>query len=966
MMMKVLSLLYILIILIFLCFLTVESVIRCPDIRPLSYYLSNRGGGIRVTECVGIVLADCESELSEGIHSCDAVVVDTKTRNSQSLLRYLGINCSADIGQGVHVSHVTSRNRDWLSTSRHIICVTSSSANLESLYKNIFGVGMMYSEKEVLLPILSMSTGNPEAKAREAAIHTRTWLMNTYDGESGCPLRIIFTENNPDLYHIALEEFSKVFSKNPIAFQSINTPPTPVSNIQQSQQLPSSVPLLRDFNQYEDLACPTMKNFYDLLLSLEEPDLAHVTSSATQVSIVKWDIPPGPYGCDGIVLDIDSSVADQTCSELGCNLSTAQTTGEVALESFNFPSSPFMWFTSIKRLYASSYLDLKSYYGTGDTLKEALISIYMTIFHHAQNNKIVELLMIPFGFDVEEDRGSLSNSALCLKALGESLQLFLSTSYNLHIVLINTHHRRVKTMIETLKLFFMSNNNLTQNRSIQTNNLPKRPPPPIPKRPMQLKLDRSDICGSNHPLSDLIFNFYGQSAQDTSKSISLLNISIPPGISSCECIVIDISRPDSVKLLTDFGSGISNCKKVGSSELKVLSSDNNIGRNRPSWSQSIKRIFCVNSHSYIYSNKKENTNALYKKILNSAKNRCSSIIMPLLSISAGDSEYSMSQYIGEAANAMNSFYSNNKNTALQTTIYEGSDKIFQICLDLFAEYFSQTRSQPLSSLTANYIQNQSHSRLNNRTKAPLSRTRLDNRRLTKAPQRPPLPKFKSNPYSDRPAPQKAVNVNIRPTTSRKSHVDCKLLRSMQDIIYNLYNSVPRNLSNRANQMYFINTKIPPGPKNCDVLVLDVNSDIFGLMIQQTNQKIPDLLSVVTVLANMNYGSGRGDIVDTLNRLYIVDISLVTYGDGYVDIIEKAIGNQEKEILLPIFNLKEILMSSRLLAKNYVIKVINIILGILDLYDSSLRVIFYEDDYSAALLLQNTLIDILSGTSITTT
>ncbi|EEA08522.1 uncharacterized protein CMU_003610 [Cryptosporidium muris RN66] len=959
------------IILLSLCFLIVESVIRCPDIRPLSYYLSSRGGGIRVTECVGIVLADCENELSDGIYSCDAVVVDTSTRSSQSLLRYLGMTCPANIGQGVHVSHVASRNRDWLSTSKHIFCVASSSTNLESVYRNIFETGMSYSEKEVLLPILSISTGNPELRAREAAIHTRTWLRNRYDVQSGCPLRIIFTESSPDLYNIALEEFSKAFSKNPFALQSINTqptqfvPPPPVSNTQQPQQLLPSVPLLRDLNQYENLACPTIKNLYDLLLSLGEPNIVHVTSSATQVSIVKWDIPPGPYACDAIVLDVDSSVAHQTCDELGYNLNTAPVTGEIAFESFNFPSTPLMWFTSIRKLYTLSYLDLKSYYGGGDILKEALINAYMAIFDHAKNNNIVELLIVPFGFDVEEDRGSSLNSALCLKALGESLQLFLSSSYNLHVVLISNYHNRVKTMTEVIKLYFMSNNNFIQNRSIQTNNLPKRSPQPIARRSMPLQPNRSDTCGSNHPLSELIFNFYGKSAHSPSKYVSFLNNSIP-GILSCECIVIDVAKPDHVKLLANFGSIISSCKKVGSSELKVLSNNNTMRRNRPLWSHSIRRIFCVNTHSLIYTNKKENTNALYRKILNSAKNRCSSIIMPLLSVSSGDSKYSMRQYISEAASAMSSFYSNNRNMALQTTIYEENDEIFQIGLDLFAEHFTQTRSQPLSSLITNSVRNLPYNKLNYPTSTPYPEARLSNRRLNKPPQRPLLPKFKYNSYSNRPAPQRATNVNISSTSSRRSNLDCKLLMSLKDVIYNLHDFVPKNLSSRADQIYFVNTEIPPGPKNCDVLVLDINSDIFDFMIQQTNQELPSLLPTVTVLANMNYGSGSGDIIDTLNRLYIIDTSLVTKGYSYTDIIETAIRNQERDILLPMFNLKEKLMSSRSVAKNYVVEVINIILGVLDLYDSSLKVIFYESDYPAALLLQSILINVLSGTSIVTT
>ncbi|OII73492.1 hypothetical protein cand_003170 [Cryptosporidium andersoni] len=935
------KLLHIFIILIFLCFLTVESVIRCPDIRPLSYYLSSRGGGIRVTECVGVVLADCESELSEGIYSCDAVVVDTNTRNSQSLLRYLGITCPTNIGQGVHVSSVASRNRDWISTSKHIFCVASLSTNLESVYKSIFETAMLHSEKEVLLPILSKSTGNPEVRAREAAIHTRTWLRNRYDIQLGCPLRIIFTESNPDLYNIALEEFSKAFSNNTLAFQSINKP---VSNIQ--PQLLPSVPLLRDFNQYEDLACPTIKNLYDSLLLLGEPNIVHLTSSATQVSIVKWDIPPGPYACDGIVLDVDSSVAYQTCKELGCNLNTGPTTGEIALESFSFPSTPLMWFTSIKKLYTLSYLDLKYHYGGGDILIEALINVYMTIFDHAKSNNISELLIVPFGFDVEEDGGS-PNSSLCLRALGESLQLFLSSSYNLHVVLINNHHERVRTMIEVIKSYFMSNNNFIQNRSIQTSNLHKGFLQPITKSSMSLRAN-SDTCGSNHPLSELIFNFYGKRSQNLPIYISFLNSGIP-GISSCECIVIDVARSDNVRLLTKFSNTISSCKKVGSSELKVLPNSNTMRRSSPSWSHSIRRIFCVNTRSFIYTSKRENTRVLYRKILNSAGSRCSSIIIPLLSLSPGDSKYSMKQYISEAANAMSSFYSSNKNIVLQTTLYEESDEIFQTALYIFAKHFTQTRSQSPSSLTTNSVLNLQYSRYN----------------LPTLTQQLPLLKFKYN-HNNSPTPRRSTNVNISSTTSRRSNLDCKLLMSFSDVIRNLHDFVPRNLSSRANQIYFVNTEIPPGPKNCDVIVLDVNSQVCRFMIQKTNQRLPNLLPTVTVLANMNYGSGSGDITDTLNRLYIIDTSRGNNGYSYTDIIETAIINQERDILLPIFNLKEKLMSSRSAAKSHVVEVINIILGVLDLYDSQLKVIFYESDYPTALLLQSTLINVLSGTSIVIT
>ena len=57
------------------------------------------------------------------------------------------------------------------------------------------------------------------------------------------------------------------------------------------------------------------------------------------------------------------------------------------------------------------------------------------------------------------------------------------------------------------------------------------------------------------------------------------------------------------------------------------------------------------------------------------------------------------------------------------------------------------------------------------------------------------------------------------------------------------------------------------------------------------------------------------------------------------------------------------MSSRSIVKSYVIEITNTILGVLDLYDSQLKVIFYESDYPNALLLQSTLINVLSRTSV---
>ncbi|KAK6590901.1 hypothetical protein RS030_111858 [Cryptosporidium xiaoi] len=1030
--------------------LKVAFSLDCTGLNTLSDYLANRGGSFQSAKCLSIVSVDPTDPDFFKSPSCDALVIDSTDKSYSNILKTAGVTCPV-LSPTFPVIFRMNQVQNYKKFIESIYCVESTFP-ASTLFKGILDAALRDSLNTLILPVIPSDTGNFSSRVSVMAAEVRTWLMAKYGNNLSCPFQIVIPASGNSNYNAVLDGFSLAFSRDQNAYKnsikddalggiSRSPPPVPPRSRQPppvpprpkrspppppvpprpkrspppppvppriKYKIPDSptVPLLRDFNQYDGIACPTMKNLHTLLTELGDPYINKYTAVTTQISIASTDFSFGLFSCDMIVLDSDSYNFSDIMNEMRLPHNLYREESGVTIRSPNFVQNEHEWFSSLHKVVHMSLSEALEEVNDYASLLELIKEAYTNILKYADRNKLTELLILPFGLWSNDPNLSDKILSVCIDSLGEALNEFLVTNDNIHVTIIVSSIELQAMLIDQIKPFFMTvqaSSSLLRPQRYHGHSL-LRPRTHYPSEtrtgsgtvvvtPSPYTFTYDNDCMASTPLSDLIQSMFNGrvSSLSTSRKFSLILTEQPPVVYGCGCLVVDVSDREQINLALKLGINEKECKSVGSSEIKVFTSNPNQYLTSP-YLLTVTRVYCLNTTKFLYNSRIEATKVLYEKILASAKFRCSTILMPLLSTSMDTSEHRNKEYILQAATTMDSFYlTSPQKNSIHVTFYTHESSLFFLALELFATYYLEYSScggvtSSIKEIDKNwmdlrriigygaipeFVTPMKKTSLIKTLKKKLTRRSSTTTTTTATPikippQRPPLPKFTGNENADRPAPvkiemsQRFYNMNTNDFISSISHYDCTKLYSMNYWINTFTSFYSSKYAEVSRQIYFANSGLIPGPENCDVAVVDAGYTGINSVFRSIGQSYPFLNSCVTVLANQKYSTNEIPITRTLQRLFVVNVNSKPLKDVYEEIFEKAIANRERHIYIPLFNLSYNYNISVNRATLLVKEFLTSLLYVLNRYNSSLKVIIYEENTPAALHAFDVILRVLSG------
>lgn len=1014
------------------CLVTVAYSFDCRSPSPLESYLRNRGGSLNSAKCISVVILDVTSPSILYSPTCDALVVDSTDQNNSGLLVAAGVTCPA-LSQTIPNVYGLNGSSRYRSKLGSIFCVESTFP-ITRIYKEVLDRAALDKVSNILLPVIPSDSGNFDSRVNSAAFEVRNWVMRAFGNNNmKCPFDIIIPASDVNNYNKILDGFSKAFTRDQAAYnRSVQTIPSYTSPVPRSTTTtPVPLPrtqLLRDFNQYDGIACPTMKNFFTLLSEVNDPYRNKYTSVTTQISLAFSDFSMGIHSCDVIVMESGSDKFLEIMREIGLSYNAMTQESGITIRSPKYTQTPALWYSSLQKVIYMSLQEAVSEVSTFDSLVNLIKEAYMNIFKFSARNRLSEILILPFGVWNSRYSNSVQTVTAAVEGLALALNEFLLTNNQLHVTILTETREQFEVFVDQIKPYFMSVRASEELLGTDTPTIttpmrplpptrpppptrPTRPPPPPPIRPPRppppsirpttqasYLFDSDEECMSGTPVSEFIQSmFNGRISQPTSSNhFSLILANSSPGVIGCGCLVVDVSEKNQLELATKLGISRRDCTSVGGSEIKVFS----VGTRNPytmeHWMAGITRVYCVDSTRFIYSSRVKAVQALYKKILASAKYRCTTILSPLLATSMNTSESRNKEYILQAIKSMDEFYSTSpQRDSIHLTFYEQNAEIFFLALELAATYYLEYDSSGGLNATLRTI-NQNWMSLNNIVGAyvvpefrppsrpkksrnflgsvkreisrRISRTSTTTARPTKVPPpRPPLPKFLGNKEASRPAPSDATipvssiyYSRIDDFTKNHSKAGLDQLYSLGYWVQQLSSFVDKNYVDVSRSFYLTNSEVP-NLKGFQVVVLDALNPSVHNILKLIGQHYPSLTGGVTVIPNRKYGDLSFQLTEGLHRLYLVNTGSRTTASSYSEIIDKAIANSEKNIALPIFDLREAYHISRNSAESLIIQTAVTIINKLREYNNSLlKIIFYEEDPTLALLIFETLMNLFSG------
>lgn len=1020
---------------------SVAFSIDCSSTLSLHDYLANRGGSFNSAKCVSVVILDVTSPAVLSSPTCDVLVVDSTDTRNHGVLVAAGVNCPA-LTTSIPTVFALGRSSGLHGQMSSIYCVESTFP-APTLYKDVLGRAERDRISSIILPVIPSDSGNFDSRVSTAAFEIRSWLMNAF-GSNGmrCPFNIIIPASGNQAYHSVLNGFSKAFSKNQAAYTQsfqagIHAPelvtdqahlhrPTPHRRPPPPPPPPRPTPstqLLRDFNQYEGIACPTMKNFFTLLSEREDPYVNRLTSVTTQISLAYSDFSMGIHSCEMIIMDSGANNFLEVMREMRLPYNRALQGSGITTRSISYTQNAAEWYSSLKKV---AYMNLQEAVEEARTLESlsALIrEAYMNLFDLASKSRLSELLILPFGLW----NSRYSNSVQLLTAVVEGLALalndYLLNNNQLHITILTETKQQFEVLIDQIKPYFMTVKASDELLRTDSSRFSRPPPPPRPPLPrtiisqipqirapvppmvphMQLShlFDIDGECMSRTPVSHFLETFFNGRVghHSTSTNFSLAYTSSPPGVTGCGCLVVDASDSSQLDMASKLGISRKECMSVGSSEIKVLVARTPNPYIAEPWMTQITRVYCLDSSKFIYRSRISAISALYKKILASAKFRCNTILSPLLAVSRTTSESRNKEYIVQAVKSMDEFYSTDrKRDSIHLTFYEPEEMLFFLELEIIATYYLEYTSSGGLNASVRTI-NQNWISLNDAIgyqaypefREPSTRQRRHgvtfgssrkeaSRRVSRTsttiprssrvpPPRPPLPKFTGNKAASRPAPSNAAIVSQCIHYAGIHDFAAIHAVSRLDRLYSLHYWIQQVSSftsfvyeDLSKKIFFTNTDASR-LENCQILAIDaLDPGVHGIL-NTIGQQYPSLTGRVTVIPNRRLG-GTQPLSRSLNRLYLVNThDSLSVSAVYEEMIDKAIANTEKEIAVPLFNVRQVYRTSVREARSLILQIIQAVLANMQGHGgNSLKVIFYEDDPGAASLIFDTLVCILSGRS----
>lgn len=1011
----------------------------CASTSALDIYLANRGGSLNSAKCVSVVLLDSYSPSILSSTSCDALVVDSRSADSTALLNSARVTCPATTS---HIPAVFDLNANLSRRTKlgSIYCVQSSAPE-SVLYTSILDRASADQVSNILLPIITPGSTNFESRVNNAAFQVRSWVMTAFGNNNmKCPFNIIIPAPDFYSYNIVLHGFSKAFTRNPVAYnQSIQSGTTPAPTPAPTPiPAPTPVPLprtqlLSDFNQYDGIACPTMKNFFTLLSEANDPYINKYTSVTTQISLAYSDFTIGIHSCDAFIMESGTYKFEELMREMGLPYSPVTQESGVTVRSTNYRQSPAIWYSSLKKVMYLDFYNAIHEVGTYESLMDLIKAAYLQIFEFADKHRLSELLVLPFGLWDSRHIYSIQIITAAVEGLAAALNEFLLYNSQMHITILTETREKFEVLVDQIKPYFM--NVRTSEELLGTDTTtpmpptipmrppprpprPSRPPPPVPQRPIgplrpvapqqpsirpstqaTYYFDSDEECMSGTPVSEFIQSMYnGRIPQPTtSNHFSLILSSSNPGVVGCGCLVVDVSEKAQLELAVKLGISAKECASVGSSEIKVLGVRALNAYTIEPWMTNVSRVYCLNSTKFIYNSRVKAVEALYKKILASAKYRCTTILSPLIATSMITSESRNKEYILQAAKSMDEFFSTSPHRdSIHLTFYERNSEVFFLALDLFATYYLEYTSSggigaTLTSINRNWMslsgivggniipQFRAPATTPRKSKNLLSSVRKEiSRRIMRTttttttprptkipPPRPPLPKFTGNKDASRPAPSSSTFTSshysaLREFTRLHSKPDVSGLYSMNYWVQQLTTFASTSLTELSKRFYLTNANISD-LVNCQVLAIDALSPGIHNILSLIGHSYPSLLGRVTVVANRKYGDNTVPLTKTLSRLYMVDVDNRSVSSAFEEVISKAVANSEKQVVLEIFSLKEMYEVSRHRAEQHILQAIKALINKVKHYtSSSLKVIIVEEDPILASVILEVLISVFSG------
>ncbi|KAH8581684.1 uncharacterized protein ELE39_001814 [Cryptosporidium sp. chipmunk genotype I] len=999
----------------------------CTSTSALNSYLTNRGGSLNSAKCVSVVLLDVTSPSILASPSCDALVVDSKSSRSTGLLNSARVSCPATNNIPVVFGLNSDPNRRTKLGS--IYCVDSAVPE-SRLYTNVLDRALADGLSNILLPVIVPTSANFDSRVNNAAFQVRSWIMRAFGNNNmRCPFNIIVTATDSQSYNSVLHGFSKAFSRDQAAYDRSLQPgasqpdpiPTPVPT-------PVSLPrtqLLSDFNQYDGIACPTMKNLFTLLSETGDPYLSKYTSVTTQISLAFSDFTMGIHSCDAFIMESGTYKFFELMREMGLPFSSSTQESGITIRSTGYSQTPAIWYSSLKKVMYFDFYNAINEVDTYESLIDLIKLAYLQIFDFANKNRLSELLVLPFGLWNSRHSYSIQIITAAVEGLAAALNEFLLTNDQLHITILAETRAKFEVLVEQMKPYFMNlktsetllgTDTVTPRPPLRVPPRPSRPPPlpPLPQRPLgplrpqqpsirpapqgTYLFDSDEECMSGTPVSEFIQSMYnGRISQPTtSNHFSLILSTSNPGIIGCGCLVVDVSEKNQLQLATKLGISAKECTSVGSSEIKVLSVGALNAYTMEPWMASITRVYCLNSTKFIYNSRVKAVESLYKKLLASAKYRCTTVLSPLLATSVATSESRNKEYVLQAVKSMDEFFSTSpRRDSLHVTFYEKAPEVFFLALDLFATYYLEYASSggvgaTLTSINQNWLslnrivggniipefrapsvvqkkpKNLLLSVKKELTKRMIRTTTTTARPLRVPPPRPPLPKFTGNKDASRPAPSTDLAFTsiyypvMQDFLRLHSKPDVNGLYSINYWVQRLTTFTSTSLMELSKRFYLTNSG-PTDLENCKVLAVGALSSGIHELLRLIGHSYPSLVSGVTVLANRRYGDSTIPLTRTLSRMYLVNVDNRSTSSAYEEVIAKAVASSERQVVLPIFALEDLYETSRNNAEYLILQAIKTLITQLKHYNSSnLKVVIYEENQLLALLILETLINVFSG------
>ncbi|KAJ1608440.1 putative signal peptide protein [Cryptosporidium canis] len=1033
---------YLIFLALFSNLLAVAYSFDCSGTLSLESYLQNRGGSFNSAKCISVVSLDITSPAILASSSCDALVLDSTDTTNSGILAAAGITCPA-LSTSIPTVFNLPGGRGIRSGLGSIYCVESTFPT-SRLYRDVLSRAQQENVSNIIFPVIPSDSGNFESRVNSAAFEIRSWIMAAFGNNNmRCPFNIIIPASGTQVYHTVLNVFSKAFTRDQSKYmQSVSADSGAQASVSQhtypSRPAPSrpapprpapSVPtpqprtqLLRDFNQYDGIACPTMKNMHTLLSEINDPYINKYTAVTTQISLAFSDLSMGIHSCDMIVLESGADNFLSLMREMGIFYNRATQSSGVTTRSTSFIQNPMEWYSSIKKVVYMSLHEAISEARNLDSLVSLIKEAYMNIFSFATNNKLSEILILPFGIWNSRYSSSVQVITAVIEGLGLALNEYILTNNQIHVTILTETRQQLEVLVDQIKPYFMSvgaSDELLGSGSSSIYPIPKpsRPPRPAPPRPYPAipvvptipvvpatrptyLFDSDDNCMSGTPISEIIETlFQGRiSRPSSSDHFSLIYSPSAPGVIGCSCLVVDASDSAQLDMASKLGISRKECNSVGSSELRVFSTWAPNPYIAESWMNKISRVYCLDSSKFIYNSRIRAIEALYKKILASAKFRCNTVLSPLLATSTTTSESRNKEYILQAIKSMDEFYSSsNQRDSLHFTFYEGADTIYFLALELVATYYLEYTSTGGLQATLRTV-NQNWLNLNNIAggyvmptfREPTARPKKQkgllgsvrrgiSRRISRSsattprpskvpPPRPPLPKIAGNRDAYRPAPsdsalyEGAYYTNIGDFTRVHSKNDLESLYSFHYWVQQVTSFASTTFKELSKSLYLSNSDISQGITGCQAVVIDALHPSVNNILRLIGQSYPLLRNGVTILANRRYGDNSP--FTQLNRLYLANTSSKSVVELYEDIVNSAIANQEKNICVPLLLLKEEYDISISRAKSLLLQIINVIFYRLSYYNNSnLKIVFYEGNPATALLAFELILDILSGRSM---